>query len=263
MNVTMTDEWQCHIHTSSADRCSVARYTGTSTLPNTNAPTTDLQSGYNINGSGQQAADNFIDLVTQYDGPSNHNLNETLVETANLKHGEIYHIIPVSDISAYAQINWNVRQSSDSFWESFGHVMYVQPIARAKCIYRSDIFALVVRIFESLDNNNLKYTKLNTPSDFVRKHIITDGSYNIMLCNKHLMRQSRSKLGRQQRFYTKPSWLKNILMALFPRTTNKQGLPTDTPQWVLNILSQFNDSRQSAKHLPFISAAASSSTNTL
>lgn len=179
MNVTNTESWQCHIHSSSSERCTVARYD------------------------------------EQY-----------------------YHVIPVNDISAYSQTHYNGRNMTDGFWESFGNIMYTSPIAYATCIYRYEIFVLIISLFRRLDTDSLKYKSHNTPSDFIKRHIVTDGIANITLCNKHLIRQTKSKNNAPQKFYTRDSWIRMILMSLFPKTNNKKGLPTDTPQWVIDLLKQ-------------------------
>lgn len=150
--------------------------------------------------------------------------------------GQYYHVIPINDISAYCQRYYNSRNTTDGFWELFGNIMYTSPIAYATCVYRYDIFKLLIRIFQELDDKGLKYKSHNTPSDFVKRHIITDGIGNLILCNKHLIKNCRSKNNVKQKFYTRNSWIRMTLTSLFPKTNNKHGLPTDTPQWVIDIL---------------------------
>lgn len=149
-----------------------------------------------------------------------------------------YHVIPVNDISAYSQTHYNARNMTDGFWETFDNIMYISPIAYATCIYRYEIFVSVLAIFKRLDDDALKYKSHNTPSDFVKRHIITDGSSNVTLCNKHLIKSTRSKNNAQQKFYTRNTWIRMTLMSLFPKTNNKHGMPTDTPQWVINLLKE-------------------------
>lgn len=160
--------------------------------------------------------------------------------------GNYYHVIQVNDISAYSQIKYNARNVTDGFWESFGNIMFTSPIAYATCVYRLDIFKMILSVFRELDDNCLKFKAYNTPSDFIKRHIITDGINNIMLCNKHLIKQTSSKNNKPQRFYTRDSWVRMILMSLFPKTNNKKGLPTDTPQWVIDLLKPFNAKQRSS-----------------
>lgn len=144
----------------------------------------------------------------------------------------------MNDISAYSQSLYNARPMTDGFWETFGEILFTTPIAYATNIYRLEIFRAVLSIFQRLDMDCVKYKSHNTPSDFVKRHIITDGRKQVMLCNKHLIKRCRTKNNSIQKFYTRDSWVRMVLMALFPKTNNKHGLPTDTPQWVIDLLKK-------------------------
>lgn len=144
-----------------------------------------------------------------------------------------YHVIPIKNISVAAQI-FNTRKVMDEFWEDLGHVTYFSPIAYASCINDHNIFNAVIGIFKQLDDNNIKYSSLNTPSDFVKKHIITDGITSVCLCNKHLIKSVSKK--NPQYFYTRNVWIKSILKLVFPKIdATKDGIPTNTPQWAINL----------------------------
>lgn len=148
---------------------------------------------------------------------------------------EYYHVIPVKDISAYSQSNYNSQNVPDEFWESCGSILYVTPIAYTSSINNLDVFNAIMKVFKSLDQTHLKYTNYNTPSDFVKKHLISDGDKNIMLCNKHLIKRHLTKNQKPQEQYTRNSWIKSILKELFPNVKSKKNISTNTPQWVINI----------------------------
>lgn len=155
-----------------------------------------------------------------------------------------YHVVPIKNISIQAQ-SFNARKVIDEFWEDLGNIPFFTPIAYATCSNNYDIFEAVITLFKTLDDSNLKYTKLNQPLDFIKKHIITDGSTNIILCNKHLLTKTSS-----QRYYTKDCWLKTLLKALFPNidSANKEGIPTNTPQWAINMYLMSKNETQSKKN---------------
>lgn len=152
--------------------------------------------------------------------------------------GNYFHVIPVKNISIRAQ-TYNANKIPDEFWEDLGTVSYVSPILRADCVNNFQVFRLVLELFKHLDDNALKYSSLNTPSDFIRRHIITDGTNNITLCNKHLLKSCK-KSGKPQVFYTKDQWIKCILKGLFPKmdAPYKEGIPTNTPYWAIDVCSR-------------------------
>ncbi|ATY70240.1 GrBNV gp93-like protein [Tomelloso virus] len=146
-----------------------------------------------------------------------------------------YHVIPIKNISVAAQL-FNSRKVLDEFWEDFEYVPYFRAIAYTDCINDQKIFKNVMVIFQQLDDRNMKYSSLNTPSDFIKRHIITDGVSRICLCNKYLIKTTAKKGNAPQAFYTRNSWIKAILKLLFPKIdSTKEGIPTNTPQWALNL----------------------------
>lgn len=149
--------------------------------------------------------------------------------------GRYYHVIPVKNISVLAQ-TYNSQKIPDEFWEDLGIVPYMSSIYHADCVNDKDVFRLILKLFKHLDENSLKFASFNTPSDFIKRHIITDGTKNIILCNKHLLKSCRKK-NKSQVFYTKDQWIKCILKGLFPKIDSpfKDGIPTNTPDWAINI----------------------------
>lgn len=160
----------------------------------------------------------------------------------SLQPDSLYHVVPVSDISAYAQLYWNsYRGNSDTFWENLGTVAYVRPLYQAKsACRRRETFLQMWEIFQWLDGSRLKYKKYNTPDDFVRKHLISDGSRHLTLCNKHLLQQRSPKNddAPPQYFYTRNLWMRQILLLLFPKSKKTSGgvVTCDTPAWALDLL---------------------------
>lgn len=133
-----------------------------------------------------------------------------------------------------AQI-YNAQKIQDEFWEDMGTVAYVSSIDRADCINNPEIFRLVIDIFKHLDDSGLKFSSLTKPSDFIRRHIVTDGGKNISLCNKHLLK--RNTTNKAQVYYTRDAWIKCIMKGLFPKIESayKDGIPTNTPDWAINF----------------------------
>lgn len=157
-----------------------------------------------------------------------------------------FHVIPIKNISVTAQ-SYNARKVTDEFWEDLGCITYFSPIAYASCCNNYKIFNAVINIFRTLDANNMKYSSLNTASDFVKKHIVTDGSTSVALCNKHLIK-TVSKKGTSQMFYTRLIWIKSILKILFPKIdATKEGIPTNTPQWAIQLFIQTRGDNHSKK----------------
>lgn len=156
-----------------------------------------------------------------------------------------YHSVPIKTISVGAQ-QYNVRKKIGEFWEDLGSISYFTPIAYANCISNPKIFSNICFIFKQLDNDNLKYSTSNSASDFIKKHIITDGSVSICLCNKHLLTQSnKTKTSKPQQFYTRASWIKSILKLLFPKIdSTKDGIPTNTPHWAISVFNSIKSDAQ-------------------
>lgn len=181
-----------------------------------------------------------------------------------------YHIVSVKNISVLAQ-TYNVKNNPDEFWEDFNNVPYFVPVAYSNCVNEKSNFVKIYNIFKSLDDNRHKYSYMNTPGDFVKKHIITDGRDNIKLCNKHLLRTSPGSsnnsqvgshtstvsrtgvrsggIGRNQKpqiCYTKDSWLRLVIKSLFPKIEScyKAGVTTNTPQWAIQLYAQTNKQQQ-------------------
>lgn len=153
-------------------------------------------------------------------------------------HNKYYHVKPIKDISTYAQTKFNSQNIPDQFWENFDVVLYVSPILYASNIYNEDIFKQVLLVFYELDRLYLKYASLNTPADFVRKHLLTDGHSNIILCHKHLIRQNKRKDNKKQTFYTRDTWIRLIIRELFPKINGSKTIPTNTPQWAMNYMNK-------------------------
>ena len=97
-----------------------------------------------------------------------------------------------------------------------------------------DKFKLLIRIFKDLDENNLVFSHNNSPSDFVKSHIITDGRRKIVLCNKHLLKCVKRK--QRQARYTSRLWIKRVIKSLFPRADKHKTVPTNIPTWAIDIL---------------------------
>lgn len=109
---------------------------------------------------------------------------------------------------------------------------------------------MILELFKTLDDHSLKFTSYNTPSDFIRRHIITDGIKQVSLCNKHLLKSGcKKKDGRNQSFYTKTQWIKCILKGLFPKIDSpyKEGIPTNTPDWAIRIYPRNTSAQRSTK----------------
>lgn len=155
-----------------------------------------------------------------------------------IEDGMQYHVIAVKDASAYAQANYNVRNIPGEFWEPIDYnINYRAPIA--DCSISADInsFINILKAYQILDNKHLKYTSLNTPLDFVRKHLISDVGTNLMLINKHLIKKY-PKRNSAQVFYTRDCWVKDTVRALFKNNVAKNIIPTSMPQWAIEILSK-------------------------
>lgn len=149
-----------------------------------------------------------------------------------------YHVITVKDVSAYAQANYNARNIPGEFWELIqDNINYRAPIA--DCSISADInsFINILKAYQALDNNHLKYISLNTPLDFVRKHLISDAGTNLMLTNKHLIKKYPKRKSAQV-FYTRDCWIKDTVRALFKSNVAKNIIPTSMPQWAIEILSK-------------------------
>ncbi|ATZ81496.1 GrBNV_gp93-like protein [Drosophila innubila nudivirus] len=158
-------------------------------------------------------------------------------ETCVMKYynGNYYHVIPVKNISVLAQ-TYNSQKIPDEFWEDLGKTPYMTPIYYSDCINDVEMFRIILELFKNLDDNSLKFSTLNTPSDFIKRHVITDGIKMITLCNKHLLKSCKKK-DRAQVFYTKDAWIKCILKGLFPKidSPEKSGIPTNTPDWAIKL----------------------------
>lgn len=155
-----------------------------------------------------------------------------------------FHIIPVKHISTFAQ-HHNSNNISNEFWEDFGDILYAAPIFKWSRVKDINIFDDIYKIFKDLDSNNLKYCTHSKVSDFVEKHIITNGRDKIMLCNKHLLKHFPKKNNGAQIFYTKDKWKKDLLKILFNKVDIVKGIPTDTPTWAINLIrSQPNSSKK-------------------
>lgn len=151
--------------------------------------------------------------------------------------GKYYHVIPVNNISTFSQSHFNASNVANEHWEDFNTTMYVTPIAYSTCINKFEVFTNVCRIFAALDGKFLKYSTQNTPNDFIKKHIITDGSSAVFLCNTHLIKLCQNKNHKPQIFYTKIPWIRAIVKALYPKTNNPQSVSTSTPAWAIKLLS--------------------------
>lgn len=149
--------------------------------------------------------------------------------------GYYFHVVTVKNISVSAQ-SFNSQNIPDEFWENFDKVPYFSPVAYASCINNPEVFTKILRLFKNLDDNHLKYSSQNSPSDFVKRHILCDGVSSVILCNKYLLKKMNpNKSGDPQVFYTRKAWLRATLKILYPTT---KGIPTDTPSWALMLIHE-------------------------
>lgn len=151
-----------------------------------------------------------------------------------------YHVVPVKKINVAAQ-KYNCHTAQDEFWEFFGNVLYVTPVAYSSAINDFEVFQNMMKTFSVLDKDNLRMSQYDTASDFMKKHFVlnADGT-KMSMCNAHLIRHTSSK--QQQIYYTRPVWLLAILKVLFPKIDiQKAGIPTNTPQWALNLYNTSKD----------------------
>lgn len=157
-----------------------------------------------------------------------------------------YHIVPVKTISRDAQ-RYNTQNISNEFWETFDSVVYVTPIAYASHINDYDFFRRIMIIFHMLDVSRLKYTSQNTVNDFIKRHMVcTATGSRISLCNKHLLKSAgpatmtaasmAAAALKPYSLYTKPTWIRSLLKALFPRIEIvKDGVSPSIPVWAINM----------------------------
>lgn len=168
-----------------------------------------------------------------------------------------YHVVSVKETTAYAQTKFNSQiqsKSTQEFWECLNSdslgasdqhseegnsiyspiVSYVAPIAFCSSVYNYETFCSIHRICESLDVNSLIFSHYSRPSDLLSKHIITDGRNSISLCNKHLLKRINKK-GVNRPKYTSVGWIKKLLKYLFPKIQSAKNIPTNTPDWAINL----------------------------
>lgn len=148
----------------------------------------------------------------------------------------LYHIVPVKETTIHAQKNYNSRTENDEFWEQLPPGNWYSTLSYTTLINDYDVFGMVVKMLRDLDARSLVYHQYNNPSDFVKRHIITDCRSTIALCNKHLLKQVKRK--QKQVKYSSKAWVRNIVRSLFPKAASlHKNIPTSTPSWALDILA--------------------------
>lgn len=148
----------------------------------------------------------------------------------------LYHIVPVKETTIHAQKNYNSRTENDEFWEQLPPGNWYSTLNYTSLVNDYDVFAMVVKLLRDLDDRSLVYHQYNNPSDFVKRHIITDCRSTIALCNKHLLKQVKRK--QKQVKYSSKAWVRNIVRSLFPKAASlHKNIPTSTPSWALDILA--------------------------
>ena len=158
----------------------------------------------------------------------------------------LYHIIPVSETTPFAQERYNAQLENHEFWERFENTELCTPVAYSSLINDRAAFEAIVGIFRTMDARGLMFAQMNRASDFVKSHLVTDGYRSITLCNKHLMRpSSRRTSSRSQTKYSSDAWIKSLLQALFPKAasvaTASKNIPTNTPQYAVQLLRAKRD----------------------
>lgn len=194
-----------------------------------------------------------------------------------------YHIIPIKPgvCTSYALREYhrppmflsmtNGVQATNEFWEPLTTRPLQMPMICTfdKCTRRYDkdfVKRLFTTIFCSLAENGECFSKKNnTAQDMVHRHVVTDGFDEIVLCNKHLLRQnteadriaqstggrsdvrtslkSQTNLMRRYRYKT-IVWEREVLKALFPRNDNR--VPLETRTWLAALTSN-GEERRNAK----------------
>lgn len=172
--------------------------------------------------------------------------------------GEVYyHVVPVKTVSRDAQ-QYNMQNNPNEYWEVLNSELFVSPVAYISHINDFTFFNRILIIFQRLDAHRLKYIAQNTPSDFIKRHIVcTATGSRVTLCNKHLIKSAgssnsnassaASKLAattssptfgvtKVYSLYTRCNWIRSLLKALFPQIeSTKNGVSTTIPVWAINL----------------------------
>lgn len=162
-----------------------------------------------------------------------------------------YHIVPVKTISRDAQ-QYNTKNIPNEYWEWFDTNLYVSPIAYTSHINSFLFFQRIMSIFQQLDMVRLKYSSQNSAADFVKRHLVcTPNGLRITLSNKNLLKSGSSAAsmlaaangnGKPYSFYTRHTWIKSLLKALFPRIEIvKNGVAPSIPVWAINMYFTSNN----------------------
>lgn len=180
-----------------------------------------------------------------------------------------YHLVPVKTVSRDAQ-QYNMQNIPNEYWEIFYSDLFISPVGYTSHINDYNFFYRILSIFQLLDVYRLKYIAQNTPSDFIKRHIVcTATGSRVNLCNKHLLKSvgTSSALNNGSNgavsagsnasatasstsnnptsvvgatkvysFYTRCTWVRSLLKALFPRIeVTKDGVSTTIPMWAINL----------------------------
>ena len=111
--------------------------------------------------------------------------------------------------------------------------IFITPIANCSSVYQYQTFVSILQICKVLDDESLIFSNYTKPSDFLKKHIITDGISKITLCNKHLLKKIYKKNSKPK--YLSHCWIKQLLKYLFPNINSGKNLPTNTPDWAIEL----------------------------
>lgn len=174
-----------------------------------------------------------------------------------------YHIVPVKAVSPYAQTKYNKSSNpiissisrSDEFWELLVDLRENQfPIMTTIVNCRDmmedvKIFKAIFELFKGLDDREEIFTKMNSATDMIKYHILTDCHNKVVLCNKYLLRtytkpQQLKRLSNGNNLsslkYTNKVWERKILQAMFPtlKCAKNKNIPSNIKPWVMYILNR-------------------------
>jgi hypothetical protein len=147
---------------------------------------------------------------------------------------KIYHVIPIPSVTMAAQ-KYNEDTKSANYTE-LCDVMPVTAVAYLSSISNISTFKAIYDILLHLDMNRMRYTEHNKPSDFVKRHIVSDGNNKLILCNKYLIKTIDPTKSYKVK-YTRLAYIKLLLKAMFPKicASKKTGVATNIPGWALKI----------------------------
>lgn len=132
-----------------------------------------------------------------------------------------YHIIKIIRMDRRV-LQYNAKNEANQFWESLGIRCYICPIYYSMMIKDIETIKKIIQLFKYLESERITYIESNKPEDFLKKHIIVDGTGYLYLCNRHLWKVHDSELKSKGTRYTKPEWLKNLFKAIYPNLKNSK-----------------------------------------